>query len=129
MATPIFKEFAAGIRDVKDGRFFPFHARVFAPGTDILPQKPNRRYFLKSAVISIASLGTDTGTAATLSSTQDNESVSLAELVKTASVVNLASTGFRIGVLLDKEAVIAFTAPDITTASVQLVYAEVDDLE
>lgn len=129
MAIPIFKEFANGIRDVKDGRFFPYKARVSAPSSEVLPQKQNVRYYIKSLTISVSSLGTDVGTEALVTGTQFNESVDLAKLVKTASVVNLASQSFRIGVLMDREAVLAFTAADITTASLQVVYCEVDDYE
>lgn len=129
MAIPIFKEFANGIRDVKDGRFFPYQTRVSGPSAEVLPKKQNVRHYIKSLTISVSSLGTDVGTEAVVTGMQFNELSYLAKLVKTASVVNLASQSFRVGVLMDREAVLAFTAADITTASVQVVFCEVDDYE
>lgn len=130
MASPtIFKEFANGIRDVKDGRFFPYKTVVSGPGAEVLPQKQNIRYFVKQVVVSVSSLVTDAGTVAGVTGKQYLETVTLCSLVKTTLKVDQVSLVSVPRVLLDKESPLSFTAADITTASVQVTFAEVDDCE
>lgn len=129
MANPILKTFSNGVRDVKTGNFYPFLVQSFAPDTDILPQRPNIRYYIADVTISLASLVTDAGTSAYVSGIKWNESRILARISKTTLLVNQINQSFPVGILLDKEAVLAFTAADITTASVTVRYCEVDDCE
>jgi hypothetical protein len=130
MAIPttniIFKNYANGIRDVKTGKFYPYKVDTFVPGVAILPQKQNVRYYIKSAVISYSSLVTDAGTQMTVTGNIDLQSRILASIIKTTLVVNNDSEEFDIGVLLDYQSVVAFTATTITSAILVLKWAEVD---
>lgn len=130
MAIPntdlIFKDFANGIRNVKDGLFYPYNAKTASAGT-VLETKPNRRYFVKSVSLSVAAAAADTGTLATLTGVVNNETVTLASLVKITATADHVRGNFPINVLFDKETSIVFTAADVTAAACQIVYSEVDE--
>lgn len=132
MATPntdlIFKEFANGIRNVKTGVFYPYITDSFSPGTAVLAQKQNVRYYIRRLRMSYSTVVTDAGTSLSVTSKVNNQVRTLASLVKTTLLVNLDSQEFDIRLLLDKEAVVDFTATDITAAVVSVTYAEVSDL-
>lgn len=124
----LFRCLANGIRNVKTGVFRPFISDSFTPGT-ILDRKVNVRYYIKSVTFSLASLVTDAGTSATLTGNVDLQSRTLARVSKTTLLADKVDVTVPVNVLLDKEATLTFTAADITTASVTVVYAEVFDLE
>lgn len=129
MATPnlIFQRAANGIRNVKDGRFYPFRSKVLTNGQTI-PTKPNTRIFLDSVNICYASLVTDAGTTITVTGTQDGETITLAQCIKTTLLVNLFSQDYRVGILLDKETPVTVTAADITSVGVRVQYTVIDDV-
>lgn len=127
MATRIFKTFSNGIRDVKTGLFYPFHVKsFFAPGV-LLPDKPNIRYYIYRITLLGSSLGTDVGTSMSVTGIQDNETVTLAAVLKTTSVAERLSVGQSVLCLLDKESPVILTASDISTAGAVVAYAEVDE--
>lgn len=129
MANLIFKEFANGIRDVKSGKFYSFITDTFVPGTGVLPQKPNIRYYVYGVTITLSSVVTDAGVSASLSALVYNQSRELASIIKTTLVVNQISQHFPVRVLLDREAVLSFAAADITSAVASVTYCEVDDFD
>ena len=132
MATPntnlIFRIEGNGIRNVKTGLFYPFKCGVFTPSTTALPVKPNIRYFIKNVVISYSTLVADAGTEMYVAGIWNNAPMTLAYLIKTTLVVNIGSQEFQPSILLDKETPIAVVGATITSLSVTMVYAEVDDL-
>ena len=132
MATPntniILKEFANGVRNVKDGHFFPFKSGVFIASTTAIPTKSNVRYYIKDIVISYSTLVTDAGTEISVAGIWNNAPITLADIIKTTLVVNIGSQEFHPGVLLDKETPVAVVAATITSVAVTISYAEVDDL-
>lgn len=132
MATPlhelIFTDRANGIRHVKTGKFYPYITDTFSPGTGILPVKPNKRYYIRSITMFLASLVGDAGTSATIQGKFQDDVRDLAKIGKTGSLVDQINQAFEVRVLLDKEAAVDFVAADITTAGAVITYAEVDDL-
>lgn len=130
MANPrIFRIFANGIRDVGDGRFFPFHTNTFSPGT-ILPRKQNVRYFIKSLMISYTALGTDAGSVITVTGTVDKLLKTLVQINKTTLVVGTDMLQeWNPLALLDIEGEVDFLAADITAATITITWAEVDAIE
>lgn len=124
---PIFRKFAHGIRDVGTGNFFPYKVRTLTTGQS-LPRRQNVRYYIETVSFTIAALVTDAGTSAVLTGTQDLASVTLAELRKTTLVAGQHDHTYHVGVLLDVEKTVDFTAADITTAAAVVRYCEVDSI-
>ena len=132
MATPntnlIFKVFGNGIRDVKDGRFFPFKTGSFTALTQVLKGEMNVRYFIHRIVVTGSSLATDSGTSIAVTGVLDMMPVTLANYIKTTLLVNQFSQEFDCDILLDKQSDVNVVAPNITSIAVQITWAEVDDL-
>jgi uncharacterized membrane protein len=124
----LFNEYANGIQDVKTGIFYPYITDSFSAGV-FLPTKKNVRYYIRSLVLSGSTLVTDAGTACLVTGVLNHELLILAQILKTTLVVNQFGQQFDVRVLLDREEVVTFTATSITTASVSVTYAEVNDLE
>lgn len=131
MATPntnlIFQETANGIRNVKTGQFYPFKGVDFRVSYN-LDSKVNVRYYVKHIILSYSSVAGDAGTDLIVRSYINNEELYLAHLRKTTLTANTQSQYFPVGLLLDKEKTIYFSAADISSVSCMIYYAEVDDL-
>lgn len=130
MAKPphIFRAFANGLRDIQDGRFFPFKCNTFAPGTDILKRKQNIRYFIKTISLSYSAVAGDAGTSIEISGNVENETFVLAKIVRTAADTSHDNISIEINQLLDIESTVDFTATNISSASGTITWSEVDDV-
>lgn len=131
MATPntslIFRDEGNGIRNVKTGVFRPFVTDSFSPG-EILSVSPNRRFYVRDVVLSVASPAGDAGTSVDCTGTVDNQLRVFARVVKPTLTAYIGSQRFPVRVLCDKETSIDVAATDISSVSVTVTYAEVDDL-
>lgn len=129
MANPpsefIFRKFANGIRDVSSGKFYPYRVKTLTNGEKVT-RKPNVRFYVDSVGFSMASLAADAGTSLTVTGTQYRETVTVAELRKTTLIAQQSDHNYQVGILLDDESEIAFTAADVTTACALVRYCEVD---
>lgn len=126
MATPILKDYANGVRDVKTGIFYPFKTASSSGPGNLLEPAVNRRFYIHKLAISLAAVAGDAGTSVTVTGLQDLAGSTLAEILHTTLTVSERTATFYPGLLLDTESPVTVTGPDLAAYSVWIQYCEVD---
>lgn len=127
MATPIFKDYANGVRDVKKGNFYPFKTKALSGPGNVLEPAPNRRYYIHAIQVSLAAVAGDAGTSVTITGKQDLADTTLAEILHTTLTASERTATFYPGVLLDPESAMTATGPNLTGVNTWVKYCEVDE--
>lgn len=132
MATPlnqiILRTFACGVRDVKTGRFYPFRTVTLTATGTVTPRATNTRLYLARAHLALSQVVGDAGTGITVTGIQEQDTLTLASLPTTTLTAGTFQTQAEVHMLLDQGKPIAVSANNISTKSVTLVLADVDDI-
>lgn len=126
-----FDRLANGIRDRNTGRFYAFQGVQLQTGatTQVYPNR-NSSLFLDSAQFSVRAVAGDTGTYAYVGVTTwaGNYTSAIRADIVPSTALNVFAVYENVGLLLKPGTAIGLSAPNITLAVVNLVYAEVDDI-
>lgn len=126
MATPILKDYANGVRDVKSGKFYPFLTTSFSGAGTAVERANNRRFYIHTVTVNLAALAADAGVSVRVTGKKDLADMPLAEILHTTLTAQERTATFHPGLLLDPEAPVTVTAADLTGVLTWVQYAEVD---